>query len=54
MLTPHLAMARVNSIQTIHIAREEGGTKEIKVGEGELIDIVYIGPLVLWRDFLEE
>jgi len=47
-------VARVNSIRTIHIAREGGGTNEIKVGEGELIDIMHIGPLVLWRNFFEE
>lgn len=47
-------VARVNSIRTVHIAREKGGTRVVKVGEGELIDIVYTGTVVMWRNFLEE
>ena len=36
-------IARVNAIRTIYISGEEGARDEVKIGDGELVDIVYTG-----------
>ncbi len=36
-------IANINSIRTINILGEEGERNEVKIGEGELLDIVYTG-----------
>ena len=36
-------VARINSIRTIYVPGEDGGREEVKIGDGELIDIVYTG-----------
>ena len=36
-------IADVNSIQTTYFPGEEGGSEEVKIGEGELIDIIFTG-----------
>lgn len=36
-------VARINSIRTINILGEEGEREEVKIGDGELIDIIYTG-----------
>ena len=38
-------VARINSIRTIYVPGEEGGHDEIKIGEGELVDITYTGDI---------
>lgn len=36
-------IAHINSIRTIHVAGEDGVREDIKIGVGELIDIMYTG-----------
>ena len=36
-------IADVKTIQTAYIPGEEGGREEVKIGEGELIDIIFLG-----------
>lgn len=36
-------IARVKAIRTAYVSGEEGGHNKIKIGEGELVDIVYTG-----------
>jgi len=36
-------VARINSIRTTYVAGEGGEREEVKIGDGELIDILYIG-----------
>lgn len=36
-------VARINSIRTTYVLGEEGERDEVKIGDGKLIDILYIG-----------
>lgn len=36
-------IARVNGIRTVYVSGKEGERNEAKIGEGELVDIVYTG-----------
>ena len=36
-------VARINSIRTTYVPGEEGGREEVKIGNGELVDILYTG-----------
>lgn len=36
-------IARVNSIRTTYVSGEEGKREEVKIGDGELVDILYTG-----------
>jgi len=36
-------VAHINSIRTTYVPGEEGGREEVKIGNGELVDIVYTG-----------
>lgn len=36
-------VARVYSIRTLHILGENGEREEVKIGDGELVDILYMG-----------
>jgi len=36
-------VARVNAIRTEHVSGEEGERQEVKIGDGALVDIVYVG-----------
>ena len=43
-LQNHVAVvARINSIRTIYVPGEEGYREEVKIGDGELLDILYTG-----------
>jgi len=36
-------VAHINAIRTIYVPGEEGGREEIKIGDGELLDILFTG-----------
>lgn len=36
-------VARINAIRTMYVPGEEGGRVEVKIGDGELVDIMYTG-----------
>ena len=36
-------VAHINAIRTIYVPGEEGGREEIKIGDGELVDITFTG-----------
>ena len=38
-------VARINSIRTTYVTGEEGEREEVKIGDGELIDILYTGDI---------
>ena len=39
-------VARIDSIRTIYVPGEEGEREEMKIGDGELIDILYTGDVI--------
>jgi hypothetical protein len=39
-------VARINGIRTLHVSGEEGQREEIKVGDGDLVEIVYAGHIL--------
>ena len=39
-------VARINSIRTTYVLGEEGEREEIKIGDGELVDILYTGDVL--------
>ena len=45
-------VARIKSIRTINILGEEGEREEVKIGDGELIDIIYTGD-ALFKSYSE-
>ena len=38
-------VAQINSIRTTYVSGEEGKREEVKIGDGELIDILYTGDI---------
>ncbi len=38
-------VARINSIRTTYVPGEEGEREEVKIGDGELLDILYTGDI---------
>jgi hypothetical protein len=40
-------VARIKSIRTTHVQGEDGERQEVKIGDGELIDIAYMGDVFL-------
>jgi len=40
-------IARINSIRTTYVPGEEGTRQEVKIGDGELVDILYTGDVYM-------